>query len=127
MTEPKVHGENKVKISDEVIAVCAVNATLKTEGVSGLAGNFSNTLSRNILGKELLSKGVKVTQSDEGVEIDVHIIVKYHVKIPAVAWDIQENVKKEVQSMTELTVKAVNIHVQGVEIPAEENDTNDKK
>ena len=35
MTEPKVHGENKVKISDEVIAVCAVNATLKTEGVSG--------------------------------------------------------------------------------------------
>lgn len=127
MTESKGHSENKVKISDEVIAVCAVNAALKTEGVSSLAGNFSNTLSRNILGKELLSKGVKVTQSDEGVEIDVHIIVKYHVKIPAVAWDIQENVKKEVQSMTELTVKAVNIHVQGVEIPAEENDTNDKK
>ena len=127
MTEPKGHVENKVKISDEVIAVCAVNATLKTEGVSSLAGNFSNILSKNILGKELLSKGVKVTQSDEGVEIDVHIIVKYHVKIPAVAWDIQENVKREVQSMTELTVKAVNIHVQGVEIPAEENDTNDKK
>ena len=115
-----VHGEEKLKISDEVIAVCAVNATLKTDGVASLAGGFSNTLSKNLLGKELMSKGVKVSQSEEGVQIDVHIIVKYQVKIPAVAWDIQENVKKEVQSMTDLPVAAVNIHVQGVEIPSEE-------
>lgn len=122
-----VHGEEKLKISDEVIAVCAVNATLKTEGVAGLAGGFSNTLSKNFLGKELMSKGVKVSQSDDGVQIDVYIIVKYQVKIPAVAWDIQENVKREVQSMTELPVTAVNIHVQGVEIPSEGNNKNDKK
>lgn len=122
-----VHGEEKLKISDEVIAVCAVNATLKTEGVAGLAGGLSNTLSKNILGKELTSKGVKISQSDDGVQIDVHIIVKYQVKIPAVAWDIQENVKKEVQSMTDLPVTAVNIHVQGVEIPSEGKDSNDKK
>lgn len=125
MGGPRTSGEDKLKISDEVIAVCAVNAALKTEGVAGLAGGFSNTLSKNILGKELTSKGVRVSQGDEGVEIDVHIIVKYHVKIPAVAWDIQENVKNEVQSMTELKVKAVNIHVQGVEIPAEGNNKND--
>lgn len=127
MNTAKGHGEDAVKISDEVIAVCAVNAALKTEGVANLAGGFSNTLSRNILGKELMSKGIKVSQGEEGVTIDVHIIVKYHVKIPAVAWDIQENVKKEVQSMTEIPVKAVNIHVQGVEIPSEEKNTNDKK
>lgn len=127
MSTARGHGEDTVKISDEVIAVCAVNATLKTEGVANLAGGFSNALSRNILGKELMSKGIKVTQAEDGVTVDVHIIVKYHVKIPAVAWDIQENVKKEIHSMTELPVKAVNIHVQGVEIPPEEKDTNDEK
>ena len=74
-----------------------------------------------------MSKGVKVNQSDEGGQIDVHIIVKYKAKIPAVAWDIQESVKKEVQSMTELPVTAVNIHVQGVEIPPEGKDEDDKK
>lgn len=114
-----VHGEEKIKISDEVIAVCAVNATLKTEGVASLAGGLTNVLSKNILGKELMSKGVKVSQTDDGVQIDVHIIVKYHVKIPAVAWDIQEKVKNEVQSMTGLSVTAVNIHVEGVEISVE--------
>ena len=116
-----------IKISDEVIAVCAVNATLKTKGVSDLSGGISNALSKNFLGKELTWKGIKVNQSEEGVEIDVHIIVKYHAKRPAVAWDIQENVKNEVQEMTELKVTAVNIHVEGVEIPAEEIEVNDEK
>ena len=64
-----------------------------------------------------MSKGIKVSQGDEGVQIDVYITVRYRAKIPAVAWDIQENVKNEVQSMTGLDVAAVNIHVQGVEIP----------
>ena len=58
MSTSKEHAEGTVKISDEVIAVCAVNATLKTEGVAGLAGGISNTLSKSLLGKELLSKGV---------------------------------------------------------------------
>lgn len=116
----KDQGEDTIRISDEVIAVCAVNAALKTEGVAKLAGNLSNTISKNFLGKDQLSKGIKVNQTDEGVEIDVYIKVKYNAKIPAVAWDIQENVKKEVQSMTDLNVAAVNIHVQGVEIPLEE-------
>ena len=77
-----------IKISDEVIAVCAANATLKTKGVADLAGGISNALSKNFLGKELTWKGIKVSQSEDGVELDVHIIVKYHAKIPAVAWDI---------------------------------------
>lgn len=127
MSTAKEQIEGTVKISDEVIAVCAVNAALKTEGVACLAGGISNTLSKSILGKELLSKGIKVSQTDGTVEIDVFIIVKYHARIPAVAWDIQENVRDEVQSMTDISVTAVNIHVQGVEIPSEEAEINDKK
>ena len=77
MNTSNQNADGIVKISDEVIAVCAVNATLKTKGVANLSGGFSNALSKNILGKELMSKGVKVSQSEEGVEIDVHITVKY--------------------------------------------------
>ena len=127
MTTAENTGEDKIKISDDVIAVCAVNATLKTKGVAGLAGGLGNVLSKNLLGKELISKGIKVSQESDGIQIDVHIIVKYQVNIPAVAWDIQENVKNEVQSMTGQHVKAVSIHVQGVEIPTEGDDKNDEK
>ncbi|MCI8647829.1 MAG: Asp23/Gls24 family envelope stress response protein [Firmicutes bacterium] len=114
-----------LKISDEVIAVCAANATLKTKGVAELAGDITNALSKTILRKELLSKGAKVSQSDSGVNIDIFVIVEYQINIPAVAWEIQEHVKKEVESMTGLSVEAVNIHVQGVRLPEKEAPTND--
>lgn len=105
----------EIKISDDVIAVCVANATLRTNGVASLFGGLTNTISKAFLKKEILSKGIKVNQSDEGVIIDVYIIVEYGGKIPQIAWDIQKNVKKEVEGMTEKNVLAVNVHVQGVE------------
>ena len=35
-----------VTVSDDVLAVCAINATLKTEGVAEMAGGIKNTLSK---------------------------------------------------------------------------------
>lgn len=104
-----------LKISDEVIAVCAMNATLKTEGVSSLSRGITDSIS-NMLGKEPLYKGIKVAQTDYGIVIDIYPIVFLGVKIPEVAFNIQKNVKKEVEHMLDDNVKAVNIHVQGVEI-----------
>ncbi len=114
-----------LKFSDEVVAVCAANAALKTTGVAELAGGFTNALSKTILGKDLLSKGVKISQGDGKLNIDISVIVEYQVNIPAAAWNIQEHVKKEVESMTELPVEAVNIHVQGVHVPEEETPSHD--
>ena len=103
-----------VKISDEVIAVCVLNSTLKTKGVYGLSGGLSDSLSKNLLGKDPLYKGIKISQNDDGVVIDISVIVDYGIKIPDVAWNIQENVKREVEEIIEITVNAVNIHVTGV-------------
>jgi uncharacterized alkaline shock family protein YloU len=110
-----------LKISDDVIAVCTMNATLKTKGVAGLSGAFSDNISKNLFGKDPLYKGIKVNQSEEGISIDINVVVEYGAKIPEVAWDIQESVKREIESMTEAVVKAVNIHVQGVHFSDEED------
>lgn len=105
----------EIKISDDVISVCVANAVLHTRGVMSLAGGLTNTLSKTIRKKEILSKGIKVDQSDDGVTLDVYVVVEYLAKIPQIAWDIQKNVKKEVENITEKKVLAVNVHVQGVE------------
>ena len=108
--------ENKevLEVSDDVLAVCAINATLKTEGVAEMAGGITNTISKSIRGKELVAKGAKVTRNSDQIEIDLHVIVSYGCKIPQVAWDIQDNVKNEIRSMTNMKLNAVNIHVEGV-------------
>lgn len=107
------------KFSDNVLAICTINATLRTKGVLGVAGGLTDSFSENILKKETLSKGVKVNQEEDGVILDVYVILKYGTKIPAVAWNIQENVKKEVESITDKIVKAVNIHVQKIQLTDE--------
>lgn len=120
-----IHEESlgQMKISDAVMAVCAVNATLKVDGVAGFAaGGLTDSITENILGKESLSKGVKVNQTDDGVVVDIFLIVEYGVKIPEVAWNVQTNVKKELETMTDRPVSKVHIHIQGV-VPAKEEES----
>ncbi len=114
-----VHDDNlgDVKIADSVIAVCAINAVMKTNGVAGLTGGITDSITESLLGRESLSKGVKVDQTDEGIDLDIYLIVYYGVKIPEVAWNIQNAVKEEIESMTDKKVARVNIHVQGVAAP----------
>ena len=125
-SEEFIHQEDlsEEKFPDNVLAICAINATLRTKGVHSMTGDLTDSLSENLLGKELLSKGVKVNQEKDGVTLDVYVVLNYGTKIPAVAWDIQENVKKEVETMTDKHVKAVNIHVQRVKMPAKANERN---
>ena len=59
-------------------------------------------------------------KNENKVKIDVNIIVEYGTRIPDVAFEIQNRVKKAVENMTGLAVEEVNVHVQGV-------DTNVKK
>lgn len=106
--------QESLKVSDEIIAICAVNATRRTDGVAEMAGGFSDLLNKSLLGRDLAAKGVRVSQVDGERELDVYIIAEYGCHIPSVAWDIQENVKREIAFMTGNRIQAVNIHVQGV-------------
>lgn len=113
-----------IKISDEVIASTAAIAATQVEGVAELTGGISESIS-NIIGKSTQTKGIKVNVNEDNVVIDIYIIVNYGVKIPEVAWNVQENVKKEIEKITGISVKAINIHVQGVEFNINNEDNKD--
>ena len=58
---------------------------------------------------------MRVEVGEKEAAIDLYMIVDYGVQIPEVAWNVQENVKKSVETMTGLTVVEVNIYIQGIE------------
>ncbi len=103
-----------IKISDDVVAVIAGVAVSEVPGVSGMAGGFAGGISEVLSGKKNMSKGIKVEVGEKETKIDVNIIVEYGTRIPDVAFEIQNRVKKAVETMTGLTVLEVNVHVQGV-------------
>lgn len=83
-----------------------------------MLGGITEVLS----GKKNLSKGIKVDINENEAKIDVNIIVEYGIRIPDVAFEIQNRVKKAVETMTGLKVSSVNVHVQGVSIVEEKKE-----
>lgn len=117
-------GENTgIKISDDVIAVIAGVAVSEVNGVAGMQGGFAGGLGEVLSGKKNLAKGIKVeTINGNQAKIDVNIIVEYGARIPDVAFEIQNRVKKAVEGMAGLKVSEVNVHVQGVNIESDNKD-----
>ncbi len=115
----------QVKISDEVVGIIAGLAAAEVEGITSMAGGLAGNISE-MLGRKNLSKGVKVEVGEEEVAVDLYVVVNYGVKIPDVAWKVQESVKNAVENMTGLRVVEVNIHVQGVNIPSK-NEKDEKE
>lgn len=118
--------ENGIKIADDVIATIAGKAASEVVGVYSMAGGFAGGISE-VFGKKNYTKGIKVDNNEKGLKIDVNIIVEYGARIPDVAYEIQNRVKKAIENMTGLKIEEVNVHIQGVNTDLSKNEENKDK
>ena len=112
-------GLGAIKIADEVVSIIAGLAATEVDGIAGMSGGVVGGIAE-MLGRKNFSKGVKVEVGDREAAVDLFIIVKYGARIPDVALAAQENIKNAIETMTGLSVVEVNVHVQGVNFPEEE-------
>ncbi|MFS0722757.1 Asp23/Gls24 family envelope stress response protein [Paenibacillus sp. 1P07SE] len=108
-----------IQIAPEVIEVIAGLATIEVPGVAGMSGGFAGGIAE-LLGRKNLSKGVKVEVGQREAAIDVSIIVEYGNRIPDIASEIQQSVKRSIETMTGLLVVEVNVHIHDVHFKAAE-------
>ena len=113
-TSQEANDQESIQISNDVIAVIAGVAVSEVSGVASMAGGFAGGISEVLSGKKNMAKGIKVDKNDGKIKIDVNIVVEYGTRIPDVAFEIQNRVKKAVENMTGMNVEEVNVHVQGV-------------
>ena len=123
VNEVEVVETNSIQIADEVVAVVAGVAVAEIPGVYSMAGGFAGGITEVLSGKKNLSKGIKVEVGEKDAKIDVNIIVEYGTRIPDIAFEIQNRVKKAVENMTGLKVTQVNVHVQGVNTELNKEET----
>jgi len=116
--EPVLSGGN-IRIANEVVGTIAGLAASEVDGVAGMSGGVVDGLAE-LLKKKNLAKGVKVEVGERQAAIDLYVILEYGAKVPDVAYKIQANVKRAIESMTGLDVVEVNVHIQGVEFKPEE-------
>lgn len=110
-----------VSFATEVVATIAGLAATEVDGVAsmispsaGLADMFSRKSNRN------LTKGVRIDLNGNMVTVDITITVEYGSPVPDVAHNIQENVKKAIETMSGLDVHSVDVHVTGISFEREQ-------
>ena len=106
----------EIYISDDVLASLAGLAAMECYGIVGMASKSAKDGIVELLKRENLSRGVKVSSEAEEIIIDLFVIVEFGTKISAVADNIISKVKYTLENLTGLKVRKVNINVHGVRV-----------
>lgn len=105
---PKETIENLVKINiADVKGLVGSKKTIIKEIADILRGKIDNE-DRN-------RRNIKVEVKKDGIFIDLFIVLKYGVRIPDIAWEIQNKIKRELKKQIEAENIEINIHVQGIQ------------
>jgi uncharacterized alkaline shock family protein YloU len=103
-----------IKIHRNVIVSIAAIAAQEIEGVKSVGRDFKSGI-LELVGK----KGIKAIRVDidknAEVWIEIPLVVKYGFNIPEVANKVQENIRNNLEKMTSLSIRDINVNVQGIE------------
>ncbi len=111
------NNNGEIIVENEVIAQYAGHAALGCFGIVGMATISMRDGIAKLLKGDNITKGVNVViNEDNSLFIDFHIIVAYGVSISTVCDNLINTVKYSVEEMTSMTVKRINIFVEGVRV-----------
>jgi len=115
--------EDKIKISEEVVATIAGIAASEVGSLASMSGGLVDGIA-GILGRKSMGRGIKVEiKENNNVSIEMSIIVQYGCKIHEVSREIQGRVREAVENMTGMQVTSVNINVLGITMEKESKGT----
>lgn len=107
----------QIVIDTDVIALYAGTTAVECFGIVGMAAVSMKDGLVKLLKRESLTHGINVEiDEDNEISIDFHVIVSYGISISTVADNLIENVKYKVEEFTGMSVKKINIFVEGVRV-----------
>ncbi len=114
----------RTSIADVVVVKIAGMAAREIPGVHDMGGGLSRTIGavrdRVPGGRPNVGRGVKVEVGERQTAIDLELVVEYGVSIKELASDVRENVILAVERITGLEVVEVNIAIDDVRLPDDE-------
>lgn len=116
--------EGRTTIADGVVQKIASLAAREVSGVHALGGGAARTLGalrERIPGSsQATGQGVSVEVGERQAAIDLDLVTEYGVSIAELARAVRRNVITSVEGMTGLEVTEVNISVNDIHLPSDE-------
>ncbi len=112
----------EVKIHENVIASLVRRAALSIEGVSRLAGStLVDNIAEIVGSRRMQARAIAVDMGEDNrVAVEIKLNLKFGFKVPQVAEQVQKAVIEEIEATTGMTVTKVNVVVQEIEDPVQE-------
>ncbi len=116
-------------IADGVVAKVAGIAAREVAGVHALGGGGARAFGaiRDAVNATDLTQGVKVEVGDTQAAADLTIVVEYPARIQEVAGQVRAAVAGAIARVTGLEVVEVNIDVNDIHIPGEDDDDDESE
>ncbi|RBY77602.1 Asp23/Gls24 family envelope stress response protein [Geodermatophilus sp. TF02-6] len=116
--------QGNTTIADDVVQKIAGLAAREVSGVYALGGGAARTigaLRERIPGaSQSIGQGVSVEVGDKQAAVDLDLVTEYGVPIVDVARSVRRNVIASVEGMTGLQVTEVNISVNDIHLPGDD-------
>ena len=103
-----------IQIEPAVLAQIAGVSAMESYGIVGMASKNAADGIFQLLRFENLSKGIEVDVDETSINIKLHVILEYGVRISTVGENIIDRVRFNVEQMTGLTVDNIEILVEGI-------------
>ena len=103
-------------VSNDVLLDIVGNAAMECYGVVGMtAPNAADGIAK-ILPASRLRRGVTIKSLEDGLRVDLYVIIEYGTNIQTVSRNLIDQVTFALQDPAGVPVSAVEVHVQDVKI-----------
>jgi len=119
----------KTVIDDTVVSKVAGIAAREVNGVHSLGNGAARAIGalRDAIGQRDFGQGVKVEVGEKQVAADIVIVAEYPVSLQQVADGVRAGVARALEQIVGMEVAEVNVTVQDVSIPGDDDDNEDEK
>lgn len=106
----------QITVDPKIIAEVAGSVACKCYGVAGMASKNAKDGIVSLLRPDSVSRGVNVTVGENGVLVELHIVIQFGLNINSTCESIVNRVRYTLEGKMGLPVKCINIKVDGVRV-----------
>ena len=105
-----------IEVSENYFSKLIGSIATSCFGVAGMVNSGAMQGIRSFISKkkDFVDKGVTIHMGDNGLCVDLHIVVSYGINISAIVESIVNKVRYTVEKYTGLKVKKVNVYVDDI-------------
>ena len=108
-----INGDSNTYMNQNMLLSIVSLATKEIPGVIDVYQSTKLTLKR--LFNRNVGKGVRIKDTQNGILIDIYVIVSTDCEVNDIVYKIQQNVKNSLTALIPIKIKAINVHIKDAE------------